>query len=66
MPKYELQRSSCEKEGVDSRGILAFIQKLKERDINLHTFTIARHGKIIAEINVFPYENTCLLYTSCV
>lgn len=59
MPTYELGRSTCEREGVDSRGILAFIQKLKERDIHLHTFTMARHGKLIAQVNAFPYKNTC-------
>lgn len=56
MPTYELGRSTCEREGVDSRGILAFIQKLKERDIHLHTFTMARHGKLIAQVNAFPYK----------
>ena len=59
MPTYELEQSTCEKEGVDSRGILAFIRRLKERDIHLHTFTMARHGKLIAQVNAFPYKNTC-------
>lgn len=58
MAKYEFEYSTCEKEGVDSQGVLNFIKRIKEKGILLHSFTMARNGKIIAEINAYPYENT--------
>ncbi|MGI6510023.1 MAG: serine hydrolase domain-containing protein [Erysipelotrichaceae bacterium] len=55
--EFEMERTSLESQGVNSKGILNFINLIKERNIKLHTFTLARNGKVICEIKGFPFEH---------
>ena len=61
-----LGKSSPEAQGVSSKGILNFIQAAEEQQPNaLHSFILARHGKIVAEGWWEPYnpESPHLLYS---
>jgi len=61
-----LGKSTPEAQGVSSKGILNFIQAAEEQQPNaLHSFILARHGKIIAEGWWEPYnpESPHLLYS---
>lgn len=51
-----LPRSTPEKEGVSSAGILKFIEAVEQSDGELHSFMILRHGKVIAEGWWNPYH----------
>ncbi len=61
-----LSKTTPEEQGVSSRGILNFIQAAEEQQPNaLHSFILARHGKIIAEGWWEPYnpDSPHLLYS---
>ncbi len=45
-----------EEEGLSSQQILGFIDYIKERKINLHSFMLVRHGNIIAEGYYKPFH----------
>ncbi|MBQ9756380.1 MAG: serine hydrolase [Clostridia bacterium] len=45
-----------ESQGLDSEKVVQFLQIVKRRKINLHSFLLARHGKILAE-GYFPPFN---------
>jgi len=51
-----LQRSTPEKEGVSSQGILNFIEAVEQTGKELHSFVFLRHGKVIAEGWWNPYR----------
>lgn len=55
--KYDLKYSTPESEGIDSKGILEFINEIKIQQLKLHTFTLVRNEKIIEEINCYPFSN---------
>ncbi len=50
-----LTRSTPEAEGVASAGILAFIEALAKNKHEMHSFILARHGRVIAEGWWAPY-----------
>lgn len=45
-----------EQEGVKSKHILKFIERLKERKTNLHAFMMVRNGKILTEAYYKPFN----------
>ncbi len=45
----KLPRSTPEKEGVDSEGIVNFLEVIEEHKRELHSFMFLRHGNVIAE-----------------
>jgi CubicO group peptidase (beta-lactamase class C family) len=51
-----LPRSTPEKEGVSSAGILQFVEAAEQSDGELHSFMVLRHGKVIAEGWWNPYR----------
>jgi CubicO group peptidase (beta-lactamase class C family) len=51
-----LARSTPEAEGVSSAAIQAFIDGLAKNKHEMHSFMLARHGKVIAEGWWAPYE----------
>lgn len=51
-----LPRSTPEAEGVDSSGVLAFVQALEERVDAVHSLMLVRHGKVVAEGWWMPYR----------
>lgn len=57
MTEFNFRYSSCESQGIDSHGVLNFIQKIHEKNIKLHTFTLVRNEKIVSEINAYPFSN---------
>ena len=50
-----LPRSTPEAEGVESADIEAFVEAILHNKIELHSFMILRHGKVIAESWAKPY-----------
>jgi CubicO group peptidase (beta-lactamase class C family) len=56
-PKQDvLQRSSPEKEGMRTVGILRFLEEVKSKGIDMHSLMILRHGKVITEGWWYPYQ----------
>ena len=45
-----------EAEGISSEHILEFVRKMKRMKVNLHSFLMARHGNIVAEAYVEPFD----------
>lgn len=52
----KLPRSTPEEQGVSSHHLRRFINRLKEINIQLHTFMILRNGHVIAEAYRQPYS----------
>ena len=50
-----LARSLPELQGVDPKGILAFLDAAAERKVELHSFMMLRHGHVVAEGWWRPY-----------
>lgn len=63
--KQSLPRTSPEAQGISSAGILAFLDGVAENPGELHSFILARRGKIAAEGYWKPYtvERQHLLYS---
>ncbi|MDR1985063.1 MAG: beta-lactamase family protein [Prevotellaceae bacterium] len=55
--KGEFERSTPEKEGVRTEGIIRFIEEAQADSIDMHSLMILRHGKIIAEGWWYPYKS---------
>ena len=55
-----------EEEGLDSAKISKFIERLKERKTNLHSFILIRNGKILTEAYYEPFDKDFMhrLYSS--
>jgi CubicO group peptidase (beta-lactamase class C family) len=51
-----LRRSSPEKEGMRTVGILRFLEEVKTRRMDMHSLMILRHGKVITEGWWYPYR----------
>ncbi len=45
----DLPRATPESQGVDTEGILNFIQAIQVSDLEWHSFMLLRHGKVVAE-----------------
>lgn len=54
--KVVLERSSPEKEGVASKGIIQFLDAAAKSKTEFHSFMLLRHGKVIAEGWWNPYR----------
>lgn len=52
----DLPRSTPESEGVSSKGIIDFLDAVKESKIEFHSFMFLRNGKVIAEGWWNPYK----------
>lgn len=50
-----LPRSTPEAEGISSRAIIDFINAAAERKVELHSFMMVRHGRVVAEGWWKPY-----------
>ena len=51
-----LQRGTPEAEGVASGGILDFLNAVSDEKLELHSFMLLRHGRVIAETWWAPYR----------
>ena len=56
--KFSLPRSSPEKQGTSSSGILTFLEGIEKSKIEFHSIMIVRHGQVIAEGWWAPYVST--------
>lgn len=65
MSPFIFPRSTPEAEGIDSQGILDFLDAVAAARIELHSFMLVRHGKVIAEGWWKPYgpNSVHLLYS---
>lgn len=52
--------STPEAQGISSRSLLRFIDKLEEQKIPVHSVLIARHGHLVLEAYYKPYEKDTL------
>ncbi len=57
-----IQRSEPEAQGVQSEGILAFLDAVEAEHLNLHSLMLVRHGHVIAEGWWRPYAPECRRY----
>ena len=58
MKMQKLQRCAPEKQDVDSRAIVDFLDKIKEENHELHSFMLLVGGKVVAECWWEPYGPT--------
>jgi len=60
-----LPRSTPEAEGVDSKGVLGFVEALEQKIDAVHSFMLVRHGKVVAEGWWAPYraEDLHIMYS---
>ena len=65
-PETRLERSTPEAEGVAPEGIEAFLDGVAESELEVHSFMLLRHGKVVAEGWWEPYgpELRHLLYSA--
>ncbi|MFD2863218.1 serine hydrolase domain-containing protein [Mucilaginibacter antarcticus] len=52
----DLPRSKPEDQGVDSKGILGFVNATRSSKTEFHSFMLVRHGKVVAEGWWNPYK----------
>jgi CubicO group peptidase (beta-lactamase class C family) len=45
-----------ESQGIDSGGIAAAIESLREREAPIHSLLIVRNGKLVTEASFYPYD----------
>ncbi len=55
LPRVELPRATPESQGVASSAILAFIDAIEAGGLELHSFMLLRHGRVVAESWWDPY-----------
>lgn len=49
-------RSTPEEQGVDSRALASFLERVQAQDRDLHSLLVLRHGHLILECYVHPYD----------
>jgi len=54
--KQDLPRTAPEAQGVDSSGVLKFVETLESQIQEIHSFMLLRHGNVIAEGWWNPYQ----------
>ncbi|WP_051251131.1 serine hydrolase domain-containing protein [Paenibacillus harenae] len=54
--KYSLPRSTPEKQGISSSGILKFLEAVEQSNLELHSFMLVRNGHVTAEGWWAPYK----------
>ncbi|MDR1644281.1 MAG: beta-lactamase family protein [Tannerellaceae bacterium] len=54
--EFTFQRTSPEKQGMRTVGILRFLEETQARGIDMHSLMILRHGKVITEGWWYPYK----------
>lgn len=54
-----LARSTPEREGMLTEGILLFLEEMDANNLDIHNLMILRHGKVITEAYWYPYKQSC-------
>ncbi len=55
-PAWEWQRSSPEEQGVSSAVLVDMLEAVQQEDLNLHSVIVIRHGVLILEVYVHPFN----------
>ncbi len=55
-----LERVRPEQAGVASQGILDFLDLVEDKQINMHSFMLLRHGRVAAEAYYRPFDGSML------
>jgi CubicO group peptidase (beta-lactamase class C family) len=58
--QQELERVVPERAGISSNAIQSFLNIIREKSINLHSFMLLRHGKVAAEGHYRPFGESLL------
>ncbi len=56
LDNYQLEHTTPESVGIDSKAITAFINEINEKGLGLQSFTIVRHDKVCAQGFFKPYN----------
>jgi CubicO group peptidase (beta-lactamase class C family) len=54
-PGDEWHVSSPEEQGIDSASILSMLQEIRQKDLNVHSVLVIRHGYLVTEVYFPPY-----------
>lgn len=56
LKNYQLEHTTPEACGVDSKVLTAFLNEVREKGLDLHSFTVVRHNKVCAQGFFKPYS----------
>lgn len=56
LKNYQLEHTTPEACGVDSKVLTAFLNEVREKGLDLHSFTVVRHDKVCAQGFFKPYS----------
>jgi CubicO group peptidase (beta-lactamase class C family) len=54
-PDEEWRTSTPEEQGIDSASILSMLQEIQQKDLNIHSVLVIRHGYLVTEVYFPPY-----------
>jgi CubicO group peptidase (beta-lactamase class C family) len=54
-PDAEWRTSTPEEQGLDSASILSMLQEIQQKDLNIHSVLVVRHGYLVTEVYFPPY-----------
>ncbi len=54
-PDAEWRTSTPEEQGIDSASILSMLQEIQQKDLNIHSVLVIRHGYLVTEVYFPPY-----------
>ncbi len=54
-PTPEWRTSTPEAQGIDSAPILALLQEIQQKELNVHSVLVLRHGYLVTEVYFPPY-----------
>jgi CubicO group peptidase (beta-lactamase class C family) len=54
-PAGEWRTSTPEEQGIDSASILSMLKEIRQKDLNIHSVLVIRHGYLVTEVYFPPY-----------
>jgi CubicO group peptidase (beta-lactamase class C family) len=54
-PDTEWRTSTPEEQGIDSASILAMLHEIQQKNLNIHSVLVIRHGYLVTEVYFPPY-----------
>jgi CubicO group peptidase (beta-lactamase class C family) len=54
-PDTEWRTSTPEEQGIDSTSILSMLHEIRQKDLNIHSVLVIRHGYVVTEVYFPPY-----------
>ncbi len=55
-PGLQWRTSPPEEQGIDSQGMVSLLQEIRQKESNIHSLLIIRHGTLVTEIYFPPYD----------